>query len=82
MATGGSGHAYKFLPTIGERIVDVIQRKDRDALGKEMRERWAWPRQRARQDHVWTDDWRGEGVKGMILDEEYKKGVRAEGSKL
>lgn len=82
VATGGSGHAYKFLPTIGERIVDVMQGRDRDALGKEMRQRWAWPEQRAKQDHVWTDDWRGEGVKGMILDEEYKKGARAEGSRL
>ncbi|KAF2167875.1 hypothetical protein M409DRAFT_65940 [Zasmidium cellare ATCC 36951] len=82
VATGGSGHAYKFLPTIGERIVDVMQGRDRDALGVEMRRRWRWPEQRAKVDHVWTDDWRGEGRKGMVLDEEYKKGVRAEGSRL
>ncbi|KAK4619510.1 hypothetical protein CLAFUW4_11457 [Fulvia fulva] len=73
VATGGSGHAYKFLPTIGERIVDVIQQKDRDELGATLRGRWSWPKRRL-HDHVWTNDWRGEGVKGMILEEEYKKG--------
>lgn len=55
MATGGSGHGYKFLPIIGERIVDVIQGRDRDDLGKELRRRWAWP-ERIAEDHVWTDD--------------------------
>jgi sarcosine oxidase/L-pipecolate oxidase len=25
LATGGSGHGYKFLPVIGERIVDVVE---------------------------------------------------------
>lgn len=77
VATGGSGHGYKFLPTIGERIVDVLQSRDRDELGKELRQRWQWPKQKHREDHVWTNDWRGEGVKGMILDEEFKKGEAA-----
>jgi sarcosine oxidase/L-pipecolate oxidase len=75
VATGGSGHAFKFLPTIGERIVDVMQGVDRDALGRELRERWTWPEKRLAEDHVWTEDWRGEGRKGMILDEELKKGT-------
>ena len=73
MATGGSGHGYKFLPIIGERIVDVIQGRDRDELGAELRRRWAWPKERMPEDHIWTNDWRGEGVKGMILEEEYRK---------
>ncbi|USW55150.1 Putative FAD dependent oxidoreductase, FAD/NAD(P)-binding domain superfamily, MTOX family [Septoria linicola] len=61
VATGGSGHGYKFLPIIGERIVDVIQARDRDELGRELRGRWKWPEQRQKEDHVWTNDWRGEG---------------------
>lgn len=74
VATGGSGHGYKFLPVIGERIVDVLEGVDRDDLGKELRQRWTWPKERLAADHVWTNDWRGEGVKGMTLDEEYAKG--------
>lgn len=76
IATGGSGHGYKFLPIIGERIVDVLQQRDRDALGKELRERWAWPEKRQEADHVWTNDWRGGGeeAKGMVLDVEMRKG--------
>ncbi|EMC92887.1 hypothetical protein BAUCODRAFT_151280 [Baudoinia panamericana UAMH 10762] len=69
VATGGSGHAYKFLPVVGERIVDVIQGVDRDELGKELRAKWAWPSAKWKEDHIWTDDWRG-GKKGMVLDEE------------
>jgi sarcosine oxidase/L-pipecolate oxidase len=72
VATGGSGHGYKFLPIIGERIVDVIQGKDRDELGRELRQRWSWPEKRRSEDQVWTDDWRGAGRKGMILAEEYQ----------
>ncbi|GIZ37423.1 hypothetical protein CKM354_000086900 [Cercospora kikuchii] len=75
VATGGSGHGYKFLPTIGERIVDVIQGRERDELGRQLAERWKWPEKREKEDHVWTSDWRGEGVKGMVLDEEMKKVV-------
>ncbi|SMR45675.1 unnamed protein product [Zymoseptoria tritici ST99CH_1E4] len=74
VATGGSGHGYKFLPIIGGRIVDVIEGRDRDELGSELRKRWAWPKERIEADHVWTNDWRGEGRKGMVLDEEYAKG--------
>lgn len=73
VATGGSGHGYKFLPIVGERIVDVLEGVDRDDLGKELRQRWTWPKERIEADHVWTNDWRGEGAKGMTLDEEYKK---------
>ena len=81
LATGGSGHGYKFLPIIGERIVDVLEGKDRDELGRVLREKWQWPRERVRggvgncgdgkggEGHVWTDDWRG-GRKGMVLAEE------------
>lgn len=73
LATGGSGHGYKFLPIIGDRIVDVLLEQDRDELGSELRKKWAWPKQKFREDHVFTDDWRG-GRKGMILSEEMGPG--------
>lgn len=72
LATGGSGHAYKFLPIVGERIVDVIVGGDRDDLGIELKQKWAWPVERKKDDHVWTEDWRG-GIRGMVLEEEYNK---------
>ena len=73
VATGGSGHGYKFLPVIGDRIVDVVRGVDRDDLGAELRKKWAWPKEKfAGGDHIWTEDRRG-GRKGMILDEELKR---------
>ncbi|KAK3067831.1 hypothetical protein LTR53_015063 [Teratosphaeriaceae sp. CCFEE 6253] len=80
VATGGSGHAYKFLPVVGERIVDLVLGAPRDELGIELAGKWRWPRERKGGNgdgHVWTDDWRG-GVKGMVLDEELAK--RSEGA--
>lgn len=72
LATGGSGHGYKFLPVLGERILDVIVREDRDELGRELRQKWRWPTRKFAEEHVWTDDWRG-GKKGMVLDDELAK---------
>ena len=69
LATGGSGHGYKFLPVLGDRIVEVLLQEDKDDLGRELREKWQWPKEKFREDHVFTDDWRG-GRKGMILSEE------------
>ena len=72
VATGGSGHAFKFLPVVGERVVDVMVGRDRDALGARLRRRWAWHEgRRGTEEHVWTGDWRG-GRQGMVLAEEAK----------
>jgi sarcosine oxidase/L-pipecolate oxidase len=75
VATGGSGHGYKFVPKIGERIVDVMKRQPRDDLGTALQKKWAWPKQKYHFDHVWTNDWRG-GRKGMILEEEEKRSLK------
>ena len=37
-ATGGSGHAFKFLPVLGEEIADVLERKPHARFA----EKWAW----------------------------------------
>jgi sarcosine oxidase/L-pipecolate oxidase len=39
LATGGSGHAFKFLPVLGEHVVDILERKP-DAR---LRNKWKWP---------------------------------------
>jgi len=74
VATGGSGHAFKTLPVIGEKIVECI-------LGQtpeEFREKWAWPKERVAEDGFAGDGSRA-GKMGMVLAEEMAKGV---GSKL
>ncbi|KAK5125728.1 hypothetical protein LTR85_012002 [Meristemomyces frigidus] len=80
LTTGGSGHAYKFLPVVGERIVDIVLGVERDELGASVRRKWRWPEKRGGDDHVWTGDWRG-GVKGMVLDEELARGGTVEKEK-
>ncbi|KZF23062.1 FAD dependent oxidoreductase [Xylona heveae TC161] len=38
VATGGSGHAFKFLPALGRHIVDNFEHK----ASTEQKEKWAW----------------------------------------
>ncbi len=66
VATGGSGHGFKFLPIIGERIVDCIQGK----LKIELRDVWRFP-DRVTGSVVTSDGTRA-GRMGMILKEELK----------
>ena len=42
VATGGSGHAFKFMPVIGRRIADAIQRR----LDISYQQLWSWPEQK------------------------------------
>ena len=66
LATGGSGHAFKFLPVIGDKVVECL-------LGRcpeEFREKWRW------REAVPYEEWPGDGSrggkKGMILEEELR----------
>jgi sarcosine oxidase/L-pipecolate oxidase len=68
LATGGSGHGYKFLPIIGERIVDCVEER----CPEEFKEKWAWPKERVGK--VVTEDGSRGGRPGMILEEESRKG--------
>lgn len=70
LATGGSGHGFKFLPVIGEKIVDAIERK----LEPDFQQIWNWPT--AKPDlHRTLDGSRG-GPVGMILQDEIDKDRR------
>ncbi|KAG0649829.1 L-pipecolate oxidase [Hyphodiscus hymeniophilus] len=65
VATGGSGHGYKFLPVIGERIVDAVEGR----CPVEFEGKWAWPRERV--ESVVTEDGSRGGVPGMELMDEF-----------
>lgn len=68
LATGGSGHGFKFLPVIGEKIADTVEGR----CPAEFSDKWAWPKERV--DVVVTEDGSRGGRPGMLLDEEFKKG--------
>jgi len=75
VATGGSGHAYKFLPVLGEAVVDVMVR---DPRSDELRKRWVWReggkvKIREGFDAVVTEDGSRSGRLGMVLQEELRK---------
>jgi sarcosine oxidase / L-pipecolate oxidase len=65
VATGGSGHGFKFFPVIGDKIADAIERR----LDPELQIMWRW-RERPDTDFIGTEDGSRAGKKGMMLDEE------------
>lgn len=80
VATGGSGHGFKFVPVLGDQIVKCI-------LGEcpeDFKEKWAWPSedevQRRKKETVeeggtgWGGDGSRGGSMGMTLSAELKKG--------
>jgi sarcosine oxidase/L-pipecolate oxidase len=70
LATGGSGHGYKFLPAIGDKIVDCIGGN----CPAEFKEKWAWSKDIV--ENVVTKDGSRGGIPGLILDKEIKKGSK------
>lgn len=64
VATGGSGHGYKFFSVIGDRIVDAIEGK----LAPELKAAWRF--KEPVPDFVTCEDGSRAGPKGMLLDEE------------
>ncbi|KAL9096760.1 MAG: hypothetical protein Q9165_001248 [Trypethelium subeluteriae] len=71
LATGGSGHGFKMLPVLGDKIVDCILRQPPE----EFKHKWCWPDSQT-EDFLWTDDASRGGPKGMILDAEMKRGSK------
>lgn len=68
VATGASGHGFKFLPCIGEKIVDCILGRCPDAF----KEKWSFRKanQAKRWDQVVTEDGSRGGLPGLILGKE------------
>lgn len=73
VATGASGHGFKFLPCIGEKIVDCIQGHCPEAF----KEKWTFKKkgnEAKRWDQVVTEDGSRGGLPGLILGDELKEG--------
>lgn len=71
VATGGSGHGFKFFPVIGDKIVDAIE----GTLEPDLQHAWRW-REETYPNLQTCDDGSRAGPRGMVLDEELAKGVR------
>jgi sarcosine oxidase/L-pipecolate oxidase len=70
LATGGSGHGFKFLPVIGDRILDLVEGRG----DQELQRLWAWRPEKV--DSVVTEDGSRGGRPGMMLDVEMAKGSK------
>ncbi|KAI1487854.1 FAD dependent oxidoreductase-domain-containing protein [Biscogniauxia mediterranea] len=70
IATGGSGHAFKFLPVLGDQIVDSITGNPPE----EFREKWKWRTVDDVEKVIATEDGSRGGKPGLILSEEWKRG--------
>ncbi|EAW13713.1 NAD(P)/FAD-dependent oxidoreductase [Aspergillus clavatus NRRL 1] len=69
IATGGSGHAFKFLPVLGKYIVGSLERK----LPDELLEKWKFPtqfREKFQNDAFLGDGSRGGPERRELKDEE------------
>ncbi|KAL4820814.1 FAD dependent oxidoreductase [Aspergillus spinulosporus] len=73
LATGGSGHAYKFFPLIGEKVVDALEGK----LAPELRALWDWPEAVDEAHFDGTEDGSRSGDKRLLLLDELAKGQKA-----
>lgn len=71
LATGGSGHGFKFLPVLGDKIVAAVQ----GALEDELAGLWRWPREKVLPFRGCEDGSRM-GDREMVLEEEWAKGKR------
>lgn len=68
VATGGSGHGFKFLPVIGDSIIECIEgRTPEDFKG-----RWEWPAERI-PENEWPGDGSRGGPEGLVLKDEMAK---------
>ncbi|KAJ9151292.1 FAD dependent oxidoreductase [Pleurostoma richardsiae] len=75
VATGGSGHGFKFLPVLGEKIADCVEGQ----CPPEFRTKWSWRETRGDAFQGWdavvTEDGSRGGEPGLILQEELAKGA-------
>jgi sarcosine oxidase/L-pipecolate oxidase len=76
LATGGSGHAYKFFPVIGDKVVDAME----GSLDPELQKLWAWtevPMPAADADDLFDGDGSRSGDRNPILKDELAKTKKA-----
>jgi sarcosine oxidase/L-pipecolate oxidase len=76
LATGGSGHGFKFLPVLGGKIVAAIE----GVLEEELAALWGW---RGKVEmFAGTEEGSRGGERGVVLEEEWGKEERLGRSKL
>ncbi|KAI1373524.1 putative fructosyl amino acid protein [Hypoxylon crocopeplum] len=68
VATGGSGHAFKFLPVIGDKVVDCIMGK----CPLEFQDKWKWRATDDVEKSIVTEDGSRGGQPGLILEYELR----------
>ncbi|KAI1502170.1 FAD dependent oxidoreductase-domain-containing protein [Biscogniauxia marginata] len=69
VATGGSGHAFKFLPVLGDKIADCIV----GSPSEEFKEKWRWREVEDVEKVIATEDGSRGGKPGLVLSEEWEK---------
>lgn len=73
LATGGSGHGYKFFPVIGDKIVDAME----GTLDSELSEMWTWPETARSHEEDFDGDGSRSGTRRAILKDELAKTKKA-----
>ncbi|KAJ5167873.1 uncharacterized protein N7482_003467 [Penicillium canariense] len=76
LATGGSGHAYKFFPVIGDKVVDAME----GTLEPEFRDLWTWNEivaQKTDTDDLFDGDGSRTGARNAILKDELARTKKA-----
>ena len=70
LATGDSGHAFKFLPILGDEVVKAVEGR----LEEGVRSCWLWPDEK--KGFQGTEDGSRGGMRGVILEEEMKRDLK------
>ncbi|KAJ5104022.1 hypothetical protein N7532_004551 [Penicillium argentinense] len=78
LATGGSGHAYKFFPVLGDKVVDAIE----GTLDPELQKLWQWTEVKklppgVNVDDLFDGDGSRSGARNSNLQEELAKTKKA-----
>ncbi|WPB00743.1 uncharacterized protein RHO25_005363 [Cercospora beticola] len=77
VASGGSGHGFKFLPVLGEHIVDVIEKRD-----TEYTELFKWrdvPNGKRNGLEEGPEGWRPLDKQRMVGNKEWRNGLGVDG---
>ncbi|ETS78233.1 hypothetical protein PFICI_10295 [Pestalotiopsis fici W106-1] len=69
VATGGSGHGFKFLPVLGDKIADTIERN----YPLDFKDKWSWKQPEDIEKQIITEDGSRGGKVGLILMNELQK---------
>lgn len=69
VATGGSGHGFKFLPVLGENIADTIENN----YPADFKDKWSWKEPTDIEKQIITEDGSRGGKVGLILMNELQK---------